>query len=84
MFKTVKAGPPDPMYALKRGADADTAPGKVDLGVGIYRNEAGQYHELEAIKLVRFPKAMLHPVSAKLIKEDAVGKGRAGETESRS
>lgn len=52
MFEDVVQGSPDPMYDLKIRADGDTSPDKVDLGVGIYRNEQGNYHELEAVKAV--------------------------------
>jgi aspartate aminotransferase len=52
MFENVQQGPVDPMFDLKKLADNDTSPEKVDLGVGIYRNENGQYHEMEAIKEV--------------------------------
>ncbi|THZ44357.1 aspartate aminotransferase [Aureobasidium pullulans] len=50
MFEQVEAGPVDPMFHLKLQADLDTSPAKVDLGVGIYRNENGLYHEYGAIK----------------------------------
>jgi aspartate aminotransferase len=50
MFRTVSKGPPDPVYILKQKVDGDTSSEKVDLGVGVYRNEQGQYHELGAIK----------------------------------
>lgn len=53
----VQPGAADVMYRLKVEADADSHPNKVDLGVGIYRNEAGVYHELSAVKLVRIPSA---------------------------
>ncbi|THZ48355.1 hypothetical protein D6C88_10022 [Aureobasidium pullulans] len=49
-FGEVEAGPVDPMFHLKLQADLDTSPAKVDLGVGIYRNENGLYHEYGAIK----------------------------------
>ncbi|CAG9998267.1 unnamed protein product [Clonostachys byssicola] len=49
-FQDVKQGPPDPMYHLKVAADQDTNINKVDLGVGVYRNEKGQYHELGVLK----------------------------------
>lgn len=52
MLELVQRGPPDPMFVLKTSADADTSREKVDLGVGIYRNEAGRYQELEAVKQV--------------------------------
>ncbi|KAF2850961.1 aspartate aminotransferase [Plenodomus tracheiphilus IPT5] len=49
-FHDVPEGPPDPVFTLKSAVDADKTPEKVDLGVGVYRNEQGQYNELEAIK----------------------------------
>ncbi|KAI9164138.1 Aspartate aminotransferase [Paramyrothecium foliicola] len=49
-FERVQHGPPDVMYHLKIKADEDIHPQKVDLGVGVYRNEAGVYHELKAVK----------------------------------
>ena len=52
MFNAVKPGPPDPMYAVKKACDEDGDSRKVDLGVGIYRNEEGLYHELDALKKV--------------------------------
>lgn len=52
MFENVQQGPPDPMFDLKKAADSDTSPEKVDLGVGIYRNEEGCYHEMNALKEV--------------------------------
>ncbi|KAL1863191.1 hypothetical protein Plec18170_000021 [Paecilomyces lecythidis] len=50
MFEDVQPGPKDPMFDLKKLADNDTSPQKIDLGVGVYRNEEGGYHELQAIK----------------------------------
>lgn len=53
MFKNVQQGPVDPMFVLKRDADNDVSPDKVDLGVGIYRNTEGKYHEMGVIREVR-------------------------------
>lgn len=50
MLDDIEAGPPDPMYTLKKWADSDTCGQKADLGVGIYRNEAGVYQEMDCIK----------------------------------
>lgn len=55
MFENVPPGPPDPVFTLKKLADGDLSPNKVDLGVGVYRNEQGGYHELEAVKQVSLP-----------------------------
>ncbi|KAK2680237.1 aminotransferase [Fusarium oxysporum f. sp. vasinfectum] len=49
MFSSFRKGPDDPMYFLKRAADQDTSPDKVDLGVGIYRNESGLYSQLGSV-----------------------------------
>ncbi|KAH7070250.1 pyridoxal phosphate-dependent transferase [Paraphoma chrysanthemicola] len=49
MLEKIERGPPDPMFELKANADMDEDPRKVDLGVGIYRNEAGSYEELETV-----------------------------------
>lgn len=51
-FDNVPRGPPDVMYRLKHRADNDPHPQKIDLGVGIYRNEEGRYHELQAVTQV--------------------------------
>ncbi|KAM6534344.1 hypothetical protein FALCPG4_007272 [Fusarium falciforme] len=49
-FQSVAKGPRDPMFDLKKAADGNTSPLKVDLGAGVYRNEAGAYHEFPAVK----------------------------------
>lgn len=53
MFENVQQGPVDPMFVLKRDADNDVSPDKVDLGVGIYRNTEGKYHEMGVLREVR-------------------------------
>lgn len=50
MLESIQSGPPDPIYFLKKKADEDPSPRKVDLGVGIYRDETGKYQEFESIK----------------------------------
>jgi hypothetical protein len=42
----------DPMILLMRRLQQDDHPGKVDLGVGVYRNEQGKYYEFPSIKKV--------------------------------
>ena len=53
MFRTVSPRPEDPVYLLSQRVRADTSKEKIDLGVGVYRNEQSQYHELHALKAVR-------------------------------
>ncbi|KAJ5747449.1 aspartate aminotransferase [Penicillium nucicola] len=49
-FKDIQKGPVDIMYHIKVMADADKSPKSVDLGVGVYRNQNGEYNELEVLK----------------------------------
>ncbi|KAH8651212.1 aspartate aminotransferase [Xylariales sp. PMI_506] len=49
-LQDIKPGRPDEMHTLKLASDADTHPDRVDLGIGVYRNEEGLYHELQALK----------------------------------
>jgi aspartate/tyrosine/aromatic aminotransferase len=49
MFEIVQPGPKDFMFELKKRADKDFSPEKIDLGVGIYRNELGGCHELRCV-----------------------------------
>ena len=51
-FADVPKAPVDPMYILKKRFEQDISPTKVDLGVGVYRNESGAYHELPVIRKV--------------------------------
>lgn len=51
-FDTVEPGPADVMYGLKIAADEDKSPLKVDLGVGVYRNELGNYNEMSVLRKV--------------------------------
>ncbi|KAK4868024.1 hypothetical protein LT330_007683 [Penicillium expansum] len=50
MFDHIPPGPVDPFFHLKKKADRDNHPNKVDIGVGIYRNEQGTYQELVVVK----------------------------------
>ncbi|CDM30175.1 Aspartate/other aminotransferase [Penicillium roqueforti FM164] len=50
MFDNIPPGPADPFFHLKKKADEDDHPDKVDIGVGIYRSEQGTYQELAVVK----------------------------------
>lgn len=52
LFANIRKSTVDPMNILKHKADKDTTPSKVDLGVGVYRNENGSYYEFPAIRKV--------------------------------
>ena len=43
MLQRIPPGPRDPLILLKKAADEDTSPPKVDVGVGVYGDEDGQY-----------------------------------------
>lgn len=64
MFEHILPGPSDPMFWLKKRADADTSPEKVDVGVGIYRNEQGKYQELEVVREVNLSRLHTFDVRA--------------------
>ena len=41
MFEHLKAIPPDPILGLIAAYAADSNPKKIDLGIGVYRDESG-------------------------------------------
>ncbi len=49
MFETLSASPKDPILSLMSAFQADTRPNKVDLGVGVYRDETGHTPMMSAI-----------------------------------
>jgi aromatic-amino-acid transaminase len=51
MFETLSPQPNDPLLALIGLFKADPRPDKVDLGVGVYRDEAGDTPILRAVKV---------------------------------
>ncbi|MDR2872805.1 MAG: aspartate/tyrosine/aromatic aminotransferase [Xanthomonadaceae bacterium] len=51
-FASVEQAPGDPILGLTEAYNADTRPGKVNLGVGIYYDEQGRIPLLEAVKAV--------------------------------
>lgn len=50
MFETLEATSPDPILALMQQFRKDERSGKVDLGVGVYRDGEGQTPVLQAVK----------------------------------
>ena len=50
MFQTIERRPPDPILGLSAAYKADTNPDKVDLGVGVYKDEAGNCPIMKAVK----------------------------------
>ncbi|MEI9850558.1 MAG: aromatic amino acid transaminase [Sphingomonas sp.] len=50
LFARLPAQPPDPLLALIGQFRADPRPGKIDLGVGVYRDAAGATPVLAAVK----------------------------------
>ncbi|SBT16312.1 Aspartate aminotransferase [Marinomonas gallaica] len=50
MFKHLKAVPGDPLLALIVAHQQDTNPKKVDLGVGVYKDDVGRTPILESVK----------------------------------
>jgi aspartate aminotransferase len=50
MFEYLVPRAPDAIMALMEACKADTNPNKIDLGVGVYKNEAGQTTVMKAVK----------------------------------
>ncbi|MEY4640075.1 MAG: hypothetical protein RLZZ227_69 [Pseudomonadota bacterium] len=50
MFQSIERRPPDPILGLSAAYKSDTNPNKVDLGVGVYKDEAGNTPVMTAVK----------------------------------
>jgi aromatic-amino-acid transaminase len=50
LFSAVELAPRDPILGLNEAFNADTRPGKVNLGVGVYTNEEGKIPLLRAVR----------------------------------
>jgi aromatic-amino-acid transaminase len=50
IFSAVELAPRDPILGLSEAFNADTRPGKVNLGVGVYYNEQGKIPLLECVR----------------------------------
>ncbi len=53
IFSQITAAPADPILGLTEAFKADPRTDKVNLGVGIYKDEAGQTPVLKSVKLQR-------------------------------
>ena len=50
LFSALQPIPPDPILGMAQRFAADSSPHKVDLGIGIYRNERGEAPVLASVK----------------------------------
>lgn len=50
MFQSIERRPPDPILGLSAAYKLDTNPNKVDLGVGVYKDESGNCPIMSAVK----------------------------------
>lgn len=50
MFQTIERRPPDPILGLSAAYKKDSNPNKIDLGVGVYKDEKGNTPVVSAIK----------------------------------
>ena len=50
MLETLNAVAPDPILGIIAAHAADTNPKKIDLGIGVYKNEQGDTPILECVK----------------------------------
>ena len=49
MFEHLDAAPPDPILGILAAYSADTNPRKIDLGIGVYRDETGNTPVLQSV-----------------------------------
>ncbi len=63
MFEQLKAIPPDPILSIIADYNADTNPRKIDLGVGVYRDESGGTPILDCV--IEAEKILLATQSSK-------------------
>lgn len=64
MFERLEMLAPDPILGLLAAARADLSPRKVDLGVGVYRDERGGTPVLEAVRVAE--RALLEEQESKV------------------
>lgn len=50
MFDAIESRPPDPILGLSAAFKKDTNPNKIDLGVGVYKDESGNCPVMKAVK----------------------------------
>lgn len=50
MFENVKAAPADPILGLGELYNAETRPNKINLGIGVYKDETGHTPVLNCVK----------------------------------
>ena len=50
MFQSLQALPPDPILGLTVAFKADSNPNKIDLGMGVYKDELGNTPIMKAVK----------------------------------
>ncbi len=60
LFSAVEMAPRDPILGLNEAFNADVRPHKVNLGVGVYYNEAGRIPLLKAVALAEKARAEAH------------------------
>ncbi len=50
MFQSLQPLPPDPILGLSAAFKADSNPNKIDLGIGVYKDEQGNTPVMKAVK----------------------------------
>ncbi|WP_039700202.1 aminotransferase class I/II-fold pyridoxal phosphate-dependent enzyme, partial [Pseudomonas aeruginosa] len=60
LFSAVEMAPRDPILGLNEAFNADTRPGKINLGVGVYYNEEGRIPLLRAVQAAEKARIEAH------------------------
>lgn len=64
MLTRLASAPPDPLWAITAAFEADSRPDKVDLGLGIYRDDSGRTPVLASVLAVERQLATFAPSKA--------------------
>jgi len=95
MFETIAKAPPDPILGISEAFAKDTRPSKINLSVGVFKDESGQTPVLESVKLaekklLETEKNKLYrpidgdPAYGKAVREMLFGQGAKLATDGRS
>ena len=80
IFENLELAPRDPILGITEAFNADTRPGKVNLGVGVYTDEQGKLPLLQAVVQAEELRVAQHPARGYLPIDGIPGYNQAAQT----
>ncbi|MBB5216971.1 aromatic amino acid transaminase [Parapusillimonas granuli] len=80
LFESVELAPRDPILGLNEQYNADTRPGKVNLGVGVYYDDEGRIPLLQAVRKAEEARVEAHAARGYLPIEGIPGYNKGAQT----